>query len=214
MKKKLSINSGWWINDTTLNTVSYSARGVLSVLMCLANNPDAYGTIMNGKGDPLTEMEIRLILPGDGEERDAALTELYKKDFLRKEGSRIIIPNMIEEEKRADIYRKNGSKGGNPSLIKSGYTDDGKFRTKKGRHLSGAQLKAFEIFWEKFGYKKGKASAADAWHELEVNKVMFEDIIRGALKENSRRKMLIDKGRTPIFPEGWLRQRRWEDEDE
>lgn len=85
--------------------------------------------------------------------------------------------------------------------------------TKKKRKLTGKRLAAFELFWEAFDYKKGKADAADAWLDLELDQNLFDLIIRSALNCAKSRSQEITRGKTPIYPQGWLTGRRWEDQD-
>ncbi len=60
----------------------------------------------------------------------------------------------------------------------------------------------------------GKAVAVFiAWSQsAELNQSLFEQIQRGAALEAAQRKTKVLNGGTPIYPEGWLSQRRWEDE--
>ena len=84
--------------------------------------------------------------------------------------------------------------------------------TKRGRKLIGKKLMAFELFWNAFDYKKDRASAADAWYDLELDDDLFDVIIRSAKACAIARPHEITAGRTPIYPQGWLSGRRWEDE--
>lgn len=84
--------------------------------------------------------------------------------------------------------------------------------TKRGRKLSGKKLVAFELFWTAFNYKKDRAAAADAWLDLTLDDALFETIIRSAKVTAAMRPSEIAAGKTPIYPQGWLTGRRWEDE--
>ena len=85
--------------------------------------------------------------------------------------------------------------------------------TKKKRTLAGKRLEAFMQFWNAFAYKKAKAEAADAWLEIKnFNYDLLPKIIEAAQMEASSRSKLVSEGRTPIYPQGWLSGRRWEDE--
>lgn len=86
------------------------------------------------------------------------------------------------------------------------------YKSKKGRKLTGAILERFDKFMDAFGYKKDRASAADAWL-ANGEGADFETIIRAAKREAARRPELVARGLTPIYPQGWLSGRRWEDED-
>lgn len=77
----------------------------------------------------------------------------------------------------------------------------------------------FDEFWEVFGYKHGKTRAMKAWLAIcgDVGpdadlEALAGEILRAAEIEARRRPTLVATGRTPMYPEGWLSQRRWEDE--
>lgn len=90
--------------------------------------------------------------------------------------------------------------------------------TFKKRRMNNAHLKAFDQFWEAFGYKKDRSRAADAWLDIdwpedsESKNVLFARIIKAAKTESSDRRFLFEQRKTPIYPEGWISHRRWEDE--
>lgn len=90
----------------------------------------------------------------------------------------------------------------------------------KRRNPGTAAFKArFDEFWEVFGYKHGKTRAMTTWlaicgaakpdADLEA---LADEILRASEIEARRRPTLVATGRTPIYPQGWLSQRRWEDE--
>lgn len=88
------------------------------------------------------------------------------------------------------------------------------YRTKKGRKLTGKRLETFEVFWERFAYRRGKAEAADAWMDIpKLTDSMCVDIWNAASKEAQRRPALEERGGTPKMAQGWISGRRWEDED-
>lgn len=77
----------------------------------------------------------------------------------------------------------------------------------------------FDEFWDTFSHKHGKAKATKAWMEIASAAKPDDDldaladlIMRAAAIEARRRSTLVAAGRTPIYPEGWLSQRRFEDE--
>lgn len=98
------------------------------------------------------------------------------------------------------------------------------YRTAKGKLLSGEALENFLTFWEAFGYRKDKARAADAWLNVpwygaatpnakHRNWELLMQIVTGAANEARQRQHKQQAGVTPIYAEGWLNARRWEDED-
>lgn len=87
------------------------------------------------------------------------------------------------------------------------------FLSSKGKKLEGKRKVTFEQFWEAFDYKKGKASAADSWLKIpKLTDAIVSDIIKAAKAEAKRRPSLIENGTTPKMAQGWLTERRWEDE--
>jgi len=87
------------------------------------------------------------------------------------------------------------------------------YLTKKKKKLKGKRLEAFNVFWNVFNYKHGKAEAADAWLDIPpMNNGTFQKIITAAKAEAQRRPELISSGRTPKMAQGWITGRRWEDE--
>jgi len=92
------------------------------------------------------------------------------------------------------------------------------YLTKKKRQLKGNALASFNEFMGAFDYRKGKALAADAWLEIgwsdspESNEALFQQILTAARFEAQQRPFKVQRGITAIYPEGWLSQRRWEDE--
>jgi len=88
------------------------------------------------------------------------------------------------------------------------------FVTKKKRKLTGKRLHSFNSFWDAFGYKAGKAEAADAWLDItSMTDSLVSRIVAAAEKESQRRPGLRGEGLTPKMAQGWLSARRWEDED-
>lgn len=87
------------------------------------------------------------------------------------------------------------------------------FLTKKKRRLTGKRLEAFNLFWDAFEYKAGKAEAADSWFDIQpMTGATVTKIIEAAKREAARRPGLIADRKTPKMAQGWLSARRWEDE--
>lgn len=84
----------------------------------------------------------------------------------------------------------------------------------KRKKLEGKRKASFEKFWETFGYKKGRAEAIDAWAAIpQLTDALMEQILSAARKEAERRPEIQSAGRTPIYAQGWITGRRWEDEE-
>jgi hypothetical protein len=81
--------------------------------------------------------------------------------------------------------------------------------------LEGKRLESFERFWNAFGYKKGRGGAEKAWAAIPtLTDALVEQICEAARKEATQRPALEAQGRTPKWAQGWLNERRWEDDYE
>lgn len=88
------------------------------------------------------------------------------------------------------------------------------YLTKKGRKLKNKRLESFERFWNVFNYKKGKPSAADAWYDIQsLTDSIVQKILAAAAVEAKNRPEMVRKDRTPKMAQGWISDRRWEDEE-
>jgi len=84
--------------------------------------------------------------------------------------------------------------------------------TKKKKKLQGPKLERFTVAWEAFGYKRGKADAADTWMNIKnMDENLFDKIITAA-KVTADNRENGDSSKTPQMFQGWLSGKRWEDE--
>lgn len=123
------------------------------------------------------------------------------------------IPNVpIEVVRETEILDTDrGTKEQEPLCDPS--HDEPFYMTAKKKKLTGKRLEAFEEFWSAFDYKKGKAPAADAWLAIpELTNNLVSQILVSSKLESQNRQNLIDNGKTPKMAQGWLTERRWEDE--
>jgi len=76
-----------------------------------------------------------------------------------------------------------------------------------------ARLEDFERFWGIFGDKRGREKAWAAWKKISGYKPdLVESILSGAKKYTEQRPSLLAKNGTPKMAQGWLTDKRWEDE--
>ncbi len=81
--------------------------------------------------------------------------------------------------------------------------------------LEGKRLESFERFWDAYGYKKGRGGAEKAWAAIPtLTDGLVDKICEAARKEAAQRPALEVQGRTPKWAQGWLSERRWEDDYE
>lgn len=110
----------------------------------------------------------------------------------------------------ATISDPHEGKAFSPNSLPTGSSEN--YLTKRRRKLSGWKLEAFEEFWQTFGYKKGRAEAADAWLDIsDLTPELARKINQAADREAEARPLLVAKGRTPKWAQGWISARRWED---
>lgn len=93
-------------------------------------------------------------------------------------------------------------------------TPKGKFYiTVRGNKLQGKLYDGFIKFWEIFNYKRGKAAAAEEWFRLNItDDETLDQIYFAAGIESQNRAAIKAKGLTPKMAQGWLKERRYEDE--
>lgn len=119
--------------------------------------------------------------------------------------SAVLLPAAFKEGEEGEKERTPAAPGAR---------DDGGYRSGRGKALTGDALAAFEAFWEAFGYKRGKAEAADAWLDLwPLSEGDLSRVLAGARREAGARPALLARGRTPKMAHGWLAGRRFEDEE-
>ena len=107
------------------------------------------------------------------------------------------------------------------SSPETGHTIDNRQKTtskdKKPIAQSGVCAAGFSSFWDAFGLKKDRKKAeaafATAYAEAPNPEEWLTKVLAAAQVEAERRPHLIAGGRTPIYAQGWLSGRRWEDED-
>lgn len=80
------------------------------------------------------------------------------------------------------------------------------------RQQQHASIESFEIFWDAFDYKKGRQGALQSWKRIKMTGDLFDRIIEGARREAANRPSIIVNRGTPKWAQGWLTERRWEDE--
>jgi hypothetical protein len=228
-----------WLNDIRLRPVSFEVKGFLIDVMCLMHQSEKYGYLTKEFEESLPGLlgkdrrTLRRLLA------EVEQKSLVKRDVVTGE---LFNKRMVHDEHIRQVRRESGTKGGQkrkPDLLKqkpkqkippsSSSSSSSSLKekdipdsvesgvdfyiTKKGKKLNGKRFEAFMQFWEAFNYKKGKAAAADAWLKIpELTNTLVEQIILSAKNEASLRPEVIEKGSTPKWPEGWITDKRWEDE--
>jgi len=86
-------------------------------------------------------------------------------------------------------------------------------KPKRNSVLSGKRLETFEQFWDAFDHKHGRGGAEKAWAAIPtLTDGLVEKICDAARKEAARRPAWVARGMTPKMAQGWLSERRWEDD--
>lgn len=107
-----------WETDPALKLCSFAAQGLWMRMLCIASAHDPIGYVAVA-GRALDETSIARMTGGSESEVRDLLGELDRNGvFSRDRHGRIFSRRMVNDAKRAAIARKNGKKGGNPSLGK------------------------------------------------------------------------------------------------
>ena len=81
--------------------------------------------------------------------------------------------------------------------------------------LEGKRLESFNRFWKAYGWPKGKGGAEKAWAAIpSLTDALVDRICEAAKREAAQRPALQARGLTPKYAQGWLNERRWEDDYE
>ena len=89
-----------------------------------------------------------------------------------------------------------------------------KKKKKKKKKSEIKYSKHFELFWIAWNSNQGKKVAYEkSWCKIpDLTEELCEKIIEGAKRYALERKNILAKGGTPKMAQGWLTDRRWEDE--
>ena len=79
--------------------------------------------------------------------------------------------------------------------------------------LEGRSLELFNQFWDAFNFKQSRKQAEKAWADIPgMTEALAAKICEAARREAALRPQYTARGRTPKYPQGWLNDRRWEDD--
>jgi hypothetical protein len=114
-----------WESDPALRLCSLAAQGFWMRMLCIASAHDPIGYVaVAGRG--LDETALARMTGCSGSEVTDLLGELDRNGvFSRDRQGRIFSRRMVKDARRAAIARKNGKKGGNPTLGKHEGNNEG-----------------------------------------------------------------------------------------
>lgn len=105
-----------WRGDPKLRMCSMAARGLWIEILALMHEATPYGHLLVTGKSP-TDMQIAVLAGAPSDQVTELLGELETAGvFSRTKDGVIYSRRMIRDEKRSAMARKNGGKGGNPSL--------------------------------------------------------------------------------------------------
>jgi hypothetical protein len=166
-----------WESDPALKLCSLAAQGLWMRMLCIAATHDPIGYVAVA-GIALDETGLARLTGAPESEVRSLLGELDRTGvFSRDAKHRIYSRRMIRDARKAATARKNGKKGGNPSLGNNkGKTGSDNLQDKGGlkphkpearsqsssdNKLSGAQAPdSDKAFWDSAKAYLGKAKAA------------------------------------------------------
>lgn len=193
-----------WAND--VKPLSLNARGLLVELIIHLRQCDPVGEMPN---------DIRLLVRLTGaltNEITEAINEFRENkifDFEIREGKEFLISRRINKEKAKSLIAiENGSKGGNPELIKKTNI----WLTKKvNQELNQTHnfnsIFNFDLFYNNYGKKVGKEKAKKAFDKLTIEEKQL-----ACEKSIDWVKCYVTDIKFQPHPTTWLNGKRWEDE--
>ena len=214
MARIRTIKPEFW-TDETVTECSLTTR---LLFIGIWNFADDNGNIERSS----KQMKMK-IFPADDVNTEKCVKELLAIGLLReyeKDGNKYLNikgflkhqvinkPSKIGHPKYEEIFRTTTPLPECPST-------EGKGMEGKGivRELKNKRIVDFEKFWDTFSYKQGKGGAEKSWMAIKgYSQETFERIIESARLEAERRPQLTALGRTPKMAQGWITERRWEDE--
>jgi len=105
-----------WRSDPKLRMCSIAARGFWMECLCLMHEADPYGHLIINRKAP-SDPQLAALTGTDPSTVRTLLSELEEAGvFSRNRAGVIYSRRMVADEKMAVLARKNGKKGGNPSL--------------------------------------------------------------------------------------------------
>lgn len=105
-----------WRADEKLRLCSLSARGLWIEMLAIMHRSERYGHLLVGGRVP-TDAQLAVQVGALPDEVSAMLAELEDAGvFSRAAGGAIYSRRMTRDQRKAEKARKNGKKGGNPTL--------------------------------------------------------------------------------------------------
>lgn len=218
-----------WRSDPRLRMCSAAARGLWVEMMCLMHEAEPYGHLLVN-GVPPSDMQLSMLTGIPADQLPELIAELGAQGVYSRNGNGVIYSRrMTRDEKRARTARKNGKHGGNPTLSKKreipppdnpsdNPEDKGelKLRYQKPEVRDPPNPppgdKLFDEFWAAYPSSQDKEPAKRNFHRAIKAGVDPALIIAGAKRYAEWLKAMGENAPKTKYAQGWLTDRRWEDE--
>lgn len=213
-----------YADDPALKLCSLGAQGLWMRMLCIASAHDPIGYVaVAGRG--LTETDLARLTGASESEVVSLLGELDRNGvFSRDRQCRIYSRRMVRDARKAATAKKNGKKGGNPTLCnnsKNPSSDNPPVKPQdkpqepraKSQSSSLRSEDGFDAFWSAYPKRDGanpRKPAEEAYRRA-LRRDDSENILRGAklyAAKNTVRSPYVAQAVT------WLNQDRWRDEIE
>lgn len=216
-----------WRGDEQLSACSIGARGLWLEFMCLAHKEAGYVRVNGEQPDDATL--ARLARVSVSELRKLTAEIIRRGVASRLDDGTLFSRRMVRDAQKRSTNRKNGSNGGNPSLIpsrQSRLTESVKPSVDQSdkAHIPALALSPtltpeptktselnFGLFWDAYPRKVGKHKALAAWSKLAPNDLLVSAILNALLWQRRQSGWLKDSGEFVPHPSTWINGRRWED---
>lgn len=220
-----------WANDPALRLCSLAAQGLWMRMLCVAAEHDPIGYVaVAGRGLELPG--LARVIGADESEVQILLGELERNGvFSRDRKGRIYSRRMVRDAKKAATARKNGKKGGNPSLSNINSISASDKPTPTGALAYGslfpdgmreevtetsARARRWppdfrERFWEAYPRRVEKSAALRSLERVKASgTVEFEALISAVHRFATA--MATAEPKFICHPSVWLNKGRWDDD--
>ncbi len=213
-----------WDNDRGLQLCSLAAQGLWMRMLSIAARAGGYVRV----GDKAcSTADIAALIGKQADEVALLIDELAVRGvFSRTRYGTIYSRRMLRDSKRSAINSTNGRRGGNPTLLKQTQKNTSVKPSpsatpsplsplvpipKKDTRKRVASLEGFEIWWQGYPRKVGKADAEKAWPKA-LALASVEELAAGCISYVADCAMLGMEERFIKHPATWLNGKHWLDE--
>jgi hypothetical protein len=207
---------GDWKRDTAVQSCAPLVRYLWREMLDIMHDGEPYGHLTAG-GRKVEPGELARMVGLQPRFVSGALAELGEKNVYSVTPDGVIFcRRMVRDEVTRNARADGGAdsaKNPNVPRCKDGSKDTPEDTSKDGGDSAKANSNtSFDLFWEGYPRRVGKAAARKAWDKLKVDCVLLESILAALAVQRATHDWRKDGGKYVPHPATWLNGRRWEDE--